>query len=709
MTAVFDQSGLALSRERRKMDFKTTELSTLRQISTKRAALFAKLGIHNLEDLLFFYPRDYQDLSEITPLHLVQDGMTVTVKAKILSLPKLQKKGRLSWIKTSISDGSTVIEAIWFNQPWLMRKLILNREFYFYGKIQRQLRSFSLQNPLFFDQEDYEKNRIQAIYPLTSGLNQNIIRNAVAQTLELYDHYLIDPIPDQIRQAARLCTLEYALEKIHRPEAGFEHVLARRRLAFEELFLIRSALHLLKKKRQEEATATALLDDSGEVKEKMRLLFESLPFQLTGSQIRAINDLLADLRKNQPMNRLLQGDVGSGKTVVAAFALAYTVWCGGQGIMMAPTSILAKQHFQTLNGFLTAQQIRIALLTGQTTLKQRREILEQAATGELDIIIGTHAVLEKDVIMPRLALTITDEQHRFGVAQRTALSESGKENFMPHRLVMSATPIPRTLGLILYGDLDLSIMRELPKGRKVIKTYTATARDNDRIYNLMRSAVERGEQVYVVCPLIEDSDVSDLESVETVYKKLALQIFPDLHVGLMHGSLKSDLKNQIMQDFLDQKIDILVSTTVIEVGVDNPRATLMLIKNAERFGLAQLHQLRGRIGRSNLESLCILQSDAEDELALKRLKTLCKTNDGFVLAEQDLKLRGPGDFFGTKQHGLPQFKLLNLYQDQELINVVDQYFSELIEDDAEFIKVQNRNIVSAIRQRYPELLTGLTL
>ncbi|HHU53379.1 MAG TPA: ATP-dependent DNA helicase RecG [Clostridiaceae bacterium] len=690
------------------MDFKRTELTKLNGISEKRSALFAKLDINNLEDLLLFFPRDYEDWTEITPLHLIEDGAVVTVQAKIVAAPTMQYKGKLLWLRTSLTDGLNVISAIWFNQPWLTKKLHAGFEYYFHGKVQRQGRSFSLQNPLFFDKTEYEKQKIQAIYPLTAGLTQKIVRNSVDQVLALYNNYLIDPLPDQIRRDYELCTLNYALERIHQPQAQYEHQIARIRLAFEELFLIRSALYLLKRKNQAESKAKALLS-SESVKQKMNDLRHSLPFTLTNAQIKAINDILRDMRQTKPMNRLLQGDVGSGKTMVAAFALAYAVWSGGQCIFMAPTSILARQHMNTLTTLLAPVGIKIELLTGQTTGKKRRDILEAAENHEVDVIVGTHAVLEKDLILKKPVLTITDEQHRFGVAQRSALADFDENDYLPHRLVMSATPIPRTLALILYGDLDLSIMDELPVGRKKINTYTATSQDTAKIYKLMRKTVERGEQVYVVCPLIEDSELSDLESAETTYEKLSRNIFPDLKIGLIHGSLKTDEKDQVMEKFIDGEIDILVSTTVIEVGVDNPRATLMLIQNAERFGLAQLHQLRGRIGRSDLDSICILLSDSEEELARERLITLCKTQNGFELAEQDLRLRGPGDFFGTKQHGLPQFKLINLYRDNEIIQTVNDAFMKIVKNDPELSFPDNQNIVKAIQQRYPEILSGITL
>ncbi len=691
------------------MEFKERKLNELHQISEKRAALFAKLGIYNLEDLLFFYPRDYEDLTEITPLHLVRDGELVTIQGTLIQSLKTSYKGRLSWTRSKITDGATMLDVIWFNQPWLTKTLKPEQEYYFYGKIQRKNRSFSIQSPQVYTEEEYQQKRIQPIYPLTAGLSQNIVRNAIQQALRLYDHYLVDPLPDRVREEQQLCSLDYALEKIHIPLEKYEYQIARKRLAFEELFLVRAALLNMKKNRDEKAQSIPLLDHSGEAKRKMYQFRNDLPFELTNSQIKAVNDLLHDLKREKPMNRLLQGDVGSGKTIVAAFALAYTVWCGGQGIFMVPTSILAKQHYESLQRYLTRYQIKIALLTGQTTNKERKEILQQLATGDLNILVGTHAVLEKDLEFKNLALAITDEQHRFGVLQRAQITHAEQEDILPHRLVMSATPIPRTLGLILYGDLDLSVMRESPKGRQAIQTYTAGKQDEQRIYKLMRKAVEREEQVYVICPLIEDSEQMDLESAETTYKYLQKTIFPDLKIGLLHGSLKAEQKNAVMEDFLKQKINILVSTTVVEVGVDNPRATLMLIKNAERFGLAQLHQLRGRIGRSDLASLCILLTDTKDQLALTRLQTLCRTQDGFELAEQDLKLRGPGDFFGVKQHGLPAFKLINLYEDQELIELVDQIFEKIYHVDSYATIHEKEKIKKAIMQRYPELYSGITL
>ncbi len=690
-------------------DFKQTDLTYLKQISDKRAALFAKLGVRNLEDLIFFFPRSYEDMSQLKPLYQVVEGETVTVKGRLVDQPKLQRRGRLSWLRGNLTDGVSILPVVWFNQPWLASKLQVDQDYYFYGKVQAQGRRLSLLTPTILSQEDFEANPIRAIYPLTAGLNQSLVRQAVKQCLDLYDHYLIDPLPDKVRQEAELCSLDYAISKIHLPETAYEHEMARERLAFEELFLVRAALYLLKRKRQVMAKAPALKVEGTGVKEKLNRLREGLAFELTKAQVNAINDLLHDLRQERPMNRLLQGDVGSGKTIVSAFAMAYTAWCGGQAILMAPTSILAEQHYHSMKKLFAETDLSLALLTGQTGQKERREILIKAREGELDLLIGTHAVLEKDLEMPKLALTITDEQHRFGVSQRRSLAKQGERGLMPHRLVMSATPIPRTLGLIIYGDLDLSLMRELPRGRKVIKTYRAKSRDLPQIYDLMRRTVKRGEQVYVVCPLIEDSDKSQLESAETTYQKLAQKVFPDLRVGLIHGSLKADQKSKVMTEFLKGNIDILVSTTVIEVGVDNPRASLMVIKNAERFGLAQLHQLRGRIGRSDLESVCLLVSDSDDELAQKRLTSLCRTGDGFALAEQDLELRGPGDFFGTKQHGLPQFRLINLYQDQAMIDRVNRVFQKILDEDPDLKEKDQQNIVRAIKQRYPELLEGLTL
>lgn len=686
------------------------KLTDLRGISDKRATLLAKLGISRVRDLIFFYPRDYDDWTAKTPYTEWRDGMTVTVAGQLVQPLNINRRGRLNWIKSRVlTDDGDTLDVIWFNQPWLQKKLKLRTDYYFHGRLQQRGMFFSLNSPAFLTPEEYQHQGVQAIYSLTAGLNQNLMRSIVDQALAVYDGKLTDPLPDSLRKQHHLCTLDYALRAIHQPENMHEVALARERLAFEELFLVRAALYRLKHLRQSIYRGVPL-ETTPEAKAGMEHLLASLPFRPTGSQIEAINDILRDLRTEQPMNRLLQGDVGSGKTLVAAFAMAYTAWCGGQSVMMAPTSILASQHAESLGKIFAATDLKVALLTGGTTAAERRSILAGLETGETPILVGTHAVLEDDIVMRNPVLAITDEQHRFGVDQRSKLRDGkGEDRRVLHRLVMSATPIPRTLGLILYGDLDLSIMKQMPKGRQVIETRRARASDSGAVYRDLRSELEKGHQAYVICPLIEESDLMNLKSAEETYDELRKKVFPDKNVGLLHGNMKAKDKDSVMQSFIEGAIDILVSTTVVEVGVDNPNATFMIIENAERFGLAQLHQLRGRIGRGSAKSYCVLMSDTDEELANKRLTAIIENHDGFALAEEDLKLRGPGDFFGTRQHGLPAFKLINLYEDVDLIERVDAALTQMIAADPGIEGQDLKQVFRAVYERYPEMESGMTL
>lgn len=684
-------------------------LTELRGISAKRAELFHGLGIDDQIKLLFYFPRAYDDWSVMTPLSELIPDTVQTFRAHIAKMPTLQRKGKLSWVKTRLSDGEGFIDAVWFNQSWLARKFNPGDEFIFHGRIQENRGRIGISNPWYISAEEGHEGGISAMYGLCKGLTQKLIREAVAQVLDGdLPSRLTDPLPEELRRRFKLCTLDFAIRRIHQPQQAGDIQLAKRRLAFEELFMTRSAMSLMKEKRLSQSRAHALVT-THEAAKGLHELVESLPYTPTSAQVDAVNDILRDLRRDEPMNRLLQGDVGSGKTLVAALAMAYTAWCGGQSMLMAPTSILAEQHYRSLQRILSPFNLGLDLLTGRSTAKERREILERCADGNCHILIGTHALLQDDIVFKNLNLTVTDEQHRFGVRQRGALGEQGEGGELPHRLVMSATPIPRTLALIVYGDLDLSIMREMPGGRRQIKTYTARSTDMPRVYDLSRREIEAGGQAYVVCPLIEDSELMELDSAEAVYDELRKKVFPDLKLALLHGRVKGDEKERIMLDFLSGETKILVSTTVVEVGVDNPNASLMLIMNAERFGLAQLHQLRGRVGRGTRQSYCILQSDARDEGARERLRTLCRHADGFDLAEEDLRLRGPGDFFGTKQHGLPAFKLLNLYEDTDLIEQVNEAV-ELVEAlPSEEKAAFYARLHQGIAERYPEMSAGMTL
>lgn len=681
----------------------------LRGLGGKRAELLLKLGVGTRQDLLFYFPRAYDDRSGRCSISAIRENAVYTFFAKVANEPSLQRKGKLSWIRARLTDGAAFLDAIWFNQPWIRNRLQVGGEYLFHGNVKINRGKAQIQNPVFQDAAEDEDERILPIYGLTRGLTQTIVRSAVRQVLDsTLPGRMTDPVADILRRKYKLCTLEFALRAIHFPNEAHDAEIARRRLAFEELFLTRSALALMKEKRSLTQKGRALMTGE-ESRAGLARLRERLPFSLTRSQMTAINEILRDLRRDKPMNRLLQGDVGSGKTMVAAFAMAYVAWNGGQSMLMAPTSILAEQHMHTLSSFFrNEEEIRLALLTSGTAASERKKILEACGDGTCHILIGTHALLQDDVQFKRLDLTITDEQHRFGVKQRGKLSERG-EGVVPHRLVMSATPIPRTLALILYGDLDLSIMKDMPTGRKAVSTYIAKSSDMRHVYDLMRREMDEGAQIYVVCPLIDESENLEAESAMAVAEKFSREIFPDRGVALLHGQMKQEEKDRVMSQFMARQSQILVSTTVVEVGVDNPNASLILILNAERFGLAQLHQLRGRVGRGKRASYCILQTDAGDSLASERLQTLCRHSSGFDLAEEDLRLRGPGDFFGTRQHGLPAFRLVNLYEDSGLIREVEEALTEIRELPLSEREKAERNIRRAIAERYPELNAGLTL
>lgn len=684
------------------------EVTGLRGFGGKRAELLMKLGVEKRLDLLFYFPRGYDDRSNKSSISSISENAVYTFYARVMTAPTLQRRGRLSWVKTRLSDGAAFIDAIWFNQPWIQKRLMVGEEYLFHGNVKLDRGKAQIQNPVFSPPGEESDEQILPIYSMTKGLTQKLVRDAVRQVLDSpLPENLTDPLADSFRRTYKLCTLDFALHAIHFPKEMHEATIARRRLAFEELFLTRSALALMKEKRSSKAKGRAL-HTSKEAREGLNRLRNELPFALTVSQITAINDVLRDLRRNRPMNRLLQGDVGSGKTMVAAFAMAYVAWNKGQCMLMAPTSILAEQHLKTLRKFFQGSDIRTEILTGGTPAAERRRILQACQDGTCQILIGTHALLQDDVIFKSLDLTITDEQHRFGVKQRGKLNERG-EGMVPHRLVMSATPIPRTLALILYGDLDLSIMKDMPAGRKPVSTYIAKSSDMSRVYDLMRREMDSGAQIYVICPLIEESEALEAESAMEIADKFSREIFPEYSVALLHGQMKLEEKDRIMNDFIHRKSQILVSTTVVEVGVDNPNASLILILNAERFGLAQLHQLRGRVGRGERASYCILQTDVGDSLASERLQTLCRHSNGFELAEEDLRLRGPGDFFGTRQHGLPAFRLVNLYEDTELMRDVDEALQSL-ETQTETEREKTLILIrSAIAERYPDLHAGLTL
>ncbi len=683
-------------------------VTVLDGVSTRRQSLLAKLGVHTILDLLMLYPRRYEDWTNLKPVSELIDGQEEVFRATIARVPSLRRQGRRSTLRTVLRDETAAISAIWFNQAYLQDRLEKGKEAIFRGKIKRSGQHFDVINPVIEEVEGEEDSDIlylHPVYPLTAGLTQGVLRKCIQQALERYVEHLPEAIPAKIRREHKLCEIAYAYRMIHEPTDEVAYEIARRRLAFEELFMTQIGLRLIRRHHEHDEVAASLVLDEASKKEYMAAI-NDLPFKLTNAQTKVLNSVQADLASKRPMSRLVQGDVGSGKTVVAALAMVHTALAGYQSVMMAPTSILANQHYKTLSKLLAKRRLNIALLTGQTLAKERRLLLAQIESGEIDIVVGTHAVLEDRVVFNKLALAITDEQHRFGVKQRIKLAK--EEDIAPHIMVMSATPIPRTLALILYGDLDISNIDEMPAGRLPVQTYTATTADYPRVLELIKRHLERGEQAYVVCPLVKDSEEqTELRSAEQVFEELSESILSPFGVALLHGQMKEKEKQAAMKSFMDKEASVLVATTVIEVGVDNPNATMMLILNAERFGLAELHQLRGRIGRGDKESLCVLLSDVGEGLARERLRALCYTQSGFEIAEKDLTLRGPGDFFGTRQHGIPSFRIANLYEETELLAETSMVVTKLLDMDPKLELQDNRRIRPALLQAFGLPLASL--
>lgn len=686
------------------------DLNKLRGLGPKRREALEAMGVSNQRELLLLFPRSYDDWSTLTPLSEVQEPGLYTFRAEIANRPQFSRRGKLSWLRLRLWDGVTSVQATYFNQPWLREKFQPGDSYIFHGKLDLSGPRKTTINPAFISTDLADQLGMLAIYPLKQGLTQKLLRAAVDQALaQGLASRFTDPLPAQARQDYGLSSLDYALHKIHQPQNPYELSLARKRLAFDELFLLRAAMQFFGQEDLTQLEAPALVT-SDRIKAGMRDLRESLPFELTRSQVEAINDVLRDLRQSKPMNRLLQGDVGSGKTMVALFAAAYVGLAGGQSLLMAPTSILAEQHYATFQPYFQSIGLKVNLLLGSTKAADRRSLAEACQSGETSLLIGTHALLQEDLHFQNLVLAITDEQHRFGVKQRAnlgSLKQTGGQ--VPHRLLMTATPIPRSFAMIFFHDLDMSIMRDMPSGRQEVITEIASSQDLPRVYARMRAELENGGQAYVICPLIEESEKTDWESAETTYRDLAERVFPDFRLALLHGRLKAEEKDTIMEAFVDKKIDILVSTTVVEVGVDNQEASIILIKSAERFGLAQLHQLRGRVGRGERQSYCFLHSDSDQDTAQERLQTLVQHTDGFALAEVDLKMRGPGDFLGTRQHGLPSFQLLNIYDDQTILREVNALIDQ-IDQWPESERSQELDLIScALSERYPHLERGLVL
>lgn len=662
------------------------KIEELKGVGEKRAKLFAKLGVPTVGALLRYYPRAYEDWSK--PLTIRQAPLDVpcAIRATVLQRPSETRiRGGMTLYKVKVSDGESDMELTYFNNRYIPLMLKEGKQYIFYGKVKANFLKREMTAPEFADAA--KGTGVHPIYPLTQGLSSRIIESAVRNALELLPDAMQDSIPEAIRMKYGLCHLRYALENIHCPRTMEDMEIARRRLVFEELLILQLGLLRLKGRSRTENRLRLLRDDSEEY-------FHLLPFKPTEAQRRAVKEAVADMMGNHPMNRLIQGDVGSGKTAVAAALCYCAARSGMQAALMAPTEILARQHFDTLSSLLKG--VHTELLTGSLTAAKKRAITEGLQSGEIQLIIGTHALLSEGIAFQRLGLVITDEQHRFGVAQRAALASKGDH---PHTLVMSATPIPRTLALMIYGDLDISVLDEMPPGRQTVDTYAISGDKRLRAFRFIKKQIDAGRQCYIICPMIEEGQ-NDMASVNEYAQKAREEWLPGCKIGVLHGKMKAKEKEAVMAEFSKGRISVLISTTVVEVGMDVPNATVMMIENAERYGLSQLHQLRGRVGRGTHKSICILISDAQNEDTVARLKTMCLTNDGFRIAEQDLKLRGPGDFFGHRQHGLPELKIADMTQDMNVLKQAQAVAREILRADAALSAPAHRGLRAEVRQLF---------
>lgn len=655
-------------------------VTSLKGIGEKTAGLFARLGVCTVEDLLHDYPRAYDAYEEPVPVGKLQENTTAAVAGQLLKTPSVRRFKNIQVIVATVKDMTGSLQLTWYNMPYLRNTLQMGQFLVFRGRAVKKGGRLTMEQPEIFTPEAYEavRDSMQPIYGQTKGLGNKAIVRAVAQALEqrqLEREYL----PPSLREKYELAEYNYAVEHIHFPSSRQELLFARKRLVFDEFFFFLLAVRRLKEKRQD-CRSSFVMSHASQVDQ----LIEALPYSLTEAQNKVLKEVSRDLESGLVMNRLIQGDVGSGKTIIAVLALLQTACNGFQGALMAPTEVLARQHFESITGLFKTYNIEktAVLVTGSMTAKEKRTAYEKIASHEADIIVGTHALIQEKVHYHRLGLVITDEQHRFGVGQREALGSKGQENgSLPHVLVMSATPIPRTLAIILYGDLDISVIDQMPANRLPIKNCVVNTGYRERAYQFIAREVAAGRQAYVICPMVEASEMIEAENVLD-YTKLLRQKLPEtITVEYLHGKMKGKEKNQIMERFAAGEIQVLVSTTVVEVGVNVPNATVMMIENAERFGLAQLHQLRGRVGRGSHQSYCIMVNCSDQEGTQERLDILNRSNDGFYIASEDLKLRGPGDFFGIRQSGDMEFKLADIYTDAGLLKTVSEEVNRILDED----------------------------
>ncbi|MDE7399737.1 MAG: ATP-dependent DNA helicase RecG [Oscillospiraceae bacterium] len=654
------------------------EITYLKGVGPKRAELYKKLGIETAEQLTEYYPRDYVDFTDLKNIDGVEMGEVCAFRARVdQKLYPRSYAGKIQIYKAVLNADSREITAVFFNTKFVFDTLKIGAEYIFYGKIGGSLLNKEVVSPQFLLPNSAG---LSPKYPLTAGLTNNTVSANMKTALEYIKR--AETLPESIRERFGLIGADEAMRKIHFPKTRSEYEEARRRLVFEELLTLKLGLSQIKNHGR--ILSGAVMTDVD-----MNKFYAGIPFTPTNAQMNAVNDCIADMKRMYPMNRLIQGDVGSGKTLVAA-AAAYFAFCNGfVTLVMAPTEVLAKQHFETFGRFLEPLGLRVGLLSGSMSAAEKREIRAAAANGEINVLVGTHALIQKSVEIKRLGLVIVDEQHRFGVSQRSNLAEKG---INPHIMAMSATPIPRTLALIMYGDLDVSVLNEMPKGRIPIETYAVDSSFRTRVYNFIKKHIAAGRQAFIVCPRVQQSDDSDKKSAIEYYNTLTSSEFAGIPTGLLYGKMKQADKDAVMNDFRDNKLKLLISTTVIEVGIDVPNAVVMLIENAEQFGLSQLHQLRGRVGRGSEQSYCILMTDSKSEYTCARMTAMKDNTDGYKIADIDLQLRGPGNFFGREQHGLPPMKVADLADDSGVLAEIDKLAEGILSSDADLSRLEHKQL-----------------
>ncbi|WFA09801.1 ATP-dependent DNA helicase RecG [Tissierella sp. Yu-01] len=666
------------------MDSLNKNIQYLKGVGPKKAYRLRRLNIETIKDLIYFIPRDYEDRSSFKTLREGVKNEKITLDIEIVGPGTINKPRRnMSILKIPFKDSSGFGNLVWFNQDYLKDKFYVGERYIVNGKFNKIGIEYQIMNPVYEKPGDSKKvGRIIPIYPLTEGLNNNDILKLINNVLNEYLKYIPETLPNSIIRKHNLMNVHEAILNIHFPRSIDIMKKAKNRLAYEELLTLQLGLSTMKNK--------TYINKNGiqfPFKKDVYDFIDNLPFKLTNAQVKVLQEIFEDMESKKQMSRLVQGDVGSGKTIVGIISIYKAVISGFQAAMMAPTEILATQHYESISKLLNEYDIRCELLVGSLSKKRKEEILKDLREGRIDVLIGTHAIIQDNVEFHRLGLAITDEQHRFGVKQRATLSQKGLN---PDIIVMTATPIPRTLALILYGDLDISIIDELPPGRKEIETFAVDNNFKERIYKFIEKQINEGRQAYIVCPLIEESETMDINSAEELYSYLRDERFNNFSVGLLHGKMPQKEKDEIMELFKNNTINILVSTTVIEVGVNVPNANIMVIFNAERFGLAQLHQLRGRVGRGEYQSYCILINESMNPISRERMRILQSSSDGFVISEKDLELRGPGEFFGTRQHGLPELKVANLFTDMNILKIAQYDAQEILKNDPSLSSDENK-------------------